>query len=105
MNSGPDQLLDTYLAPLAIAVLSAVPRSGVLLVFASTSSMWHFGQIAETMSRSSDSSVAQSAFAAGSGLVCPNWFTILRQPLRVVHAPRWKWRREVARSDTALGSM
>ncbi len=42
--------------------------------------MWQCGQIAETMSRSSDCSTAQSALALGSGLVRPFWFTMRRQP-------------------------
>ena len=44
--------------------------------------MWQCGQIAETMSRSSDCSTAQSALALGSGLVRPFWFTMRRQPGR-----------------------
>src|SRR6266567_3492363 len=71
LNSKLPQLLETYFAPLAIAVFSAMPRFSSDGVDASTSVMWHLGQIAETMSRSSDSSSAQPASALGSGLLLP----------------------------------
>ena len=70
--------------------------------------MWHFGQIADTMSTSRDSSVAQPVVpaGAGSGLVAPFWLTFVRQPAPVEvsqagspHADRY-----TARSDTAVGS-
>ena len=53
--------------------------------------MLQFGQAALTMSRSSDSSPAQSSLEGallGSGLAAPFWFTIFRQPLAVVQAGR-----------------
>jgi len=51
--------------------------------FASTSRMWQFGQIAETMSRSSDSSVPQPVLPAafGSGLALPSSLTLRKHPL------------------------
>ncbi len=49
--------------------------------------MWHFGQIAETMSRSREISSPQPTFAAGY-VVPPVWFTFLKQPLAVVQAGR-----------------
>ena len=51
--------------------------------FASTSRMWQFGQIADTMSRSSDSSVAQPVLPAdlGRGLAWPSSLTLRKQPL------------------------
>ena len=71
-------------------MLTAVPRFAVVGLFASTSRMWQFGQIAETISRSSMISDDQPAFAAGSGLVAPFWLTFLKQPLAVVQAGRPK---------------
>jgi hypothetical protein len=46
--------------------------------------MWQLGQIADTMSRSSEISCAQPPFAAG-GVAPPLWLTFLKQPLSVVH--------------------
>jgi hypothetical protein len=47
---------------------------------------WQCGQIAETMSRSRDSSVAQPVLpaACGSGLAAPSWFTLVKQRAAVV---------------------
>jgi len=44
--------------------------------------MWQFGQMADTMSTSSDSSVAQPVLpdAAGSGPASPSWLTLLKHP-------------------------
>ena len=67
--------------------------------------MLQFGQIADTMSRSSDSSPAQPASLAGNGLVAPFWFTIRRQPLATVQAGRPNWLRYMARSAAAVGSL
>ena len=50
--------------------------------------MWQFGQIAETMSTSSEISPAQPASAAGSGLACPFWLTLRKQPFAVVQGGR-----------------
>src|SRR5262249_4902395 len=49
--SSPPQLLETATAPEAVAASSAVARSAEAALFASTSTMWHSGQTAETMSR------------------------------------------------------
>jgi hypothetical protein len=57
---------------------------------ASTNRMWHCGQIAETMSTSSEISSAQPVLPAGSGLAAPFWFTLRKQPLAVVQAGRPK---------------
>ena len=59
------------------AAYSPVPVS----LLASTSTMLHSGQIAEAMSRSSDSSRVQSSLAGagdGSGEVAPFWLTFLK---------------------------
>ncbi len=69
-------------------MLTAANRLAPLLSFASTSMMWHCGQTAETMSRSSEISSPQPASATGSGLAAPLWFTFLKQPLAVVQAGR-----------------
>ena len=65
LNSPVPQLSETTFAPSVTASLIAVPRSPKPLELASTSRMWHFGQIAETMSRSRDVSWAKAAFGAG----------------------------------------
>ena len=54
-------------------------------LLASTRKMWQFGQMAETMSTSSDSSVAQPVDPefAGSGLAAPFWLVTVRQPAPV----------------------
>src|SRR5262249_54851380 len=75
-----------------------------LAEFASTSRMWQLGQMAETMSTSSEISPAQPVSVAGSGLAAPFWFTLLKQPLAVVQAGRPNCDRYVPRSDSALGS-
>ena len=66
---------------MATAVSTAVPSWLGALPSASTSRMLQFGQIADTMSRSDDSSVAHPASGGGSGLVCPFWFTFVKHPL------------------------
>jgi hypothetical protein len=55
---------------------------------ASTSTMWQLGQMALTMSMSSDSSSAQPASAEGSLLVLPVWPTFWKQPFALVQAGR-----------------
>ena len=62
------------------------------MLLASTNRMWQFGQVAETMSRSSEISCDQLAFAAG-GVVPPVWFTFLKQPFAVVQAGKPNWLR------------
>ena len=76
------------MAPRAAASFTAAPRLAKDAVVASTSRMWQFGQIAETMSRSSEISVAHPASVAGRLVVLPVWLTFLKQPLAVVHAGR-----------------
>ena len=65
----------------------------MLALDASTSRMWHSGQIADTMSTSRLISPAQPASDAGSGLAAPFWLTFLKQPLAVVQAGRPNWER------------
>ncbi len=67
-------------------MLTAVPRLAMVGDLASTSRMWQPGQIAETMSRSSEISPAQPASAEGSGAAWPFWLTFRKQPLAVVQA-------------------
>src|SRR5581483_3585924 len=55
----PPQLLEMNFAPSWIAVSSAALRSLAVGEFASTTMMWQFGQIADTMSTSSTSSPPQ----------------------------------------------
>src|SRR5437899_5436901 len=64
--SSPPQLFDTATAPEPVAAFSAVPSAAVLASSDSTSRRWHCGHTAETMSRSSDTSMLQSS--AGSNL-------------------------------------
>ncbi len=59
--------------------------------------------MALTMSRSSDISTAQPELGAG-GVEPPDWFTLRKQPLSVVHAGRPYTERYVARSLAAFGS-
>jgi hypothetical protein len=77
-------LLITW-APIAAARLTAAPRSTSELESASTSSRWQRGQTAETISRSSEISVAQPALARG-GVAPPRWLTLRKQPPALVHA-------------------
>jgi hypothetical protein len=76
-------------APDAAAVSSAVPRSLRLVLLASTSSMWQFGQIADTMSRSVDSSSSHPPVGStpGSGLVWPSSLRMVRQPAAQAGSP------------------
>ena len=64
------------------AVFTAAPRLAALALRASTSRTWQFGQMAETISMSSDSSVAHPLrpAARGSGLAFPAWLTFVKQP-------------------------
>jgi hypothetical protein len=57
--------LETYLAPRVTASFTAVPRLAIEASLASTSRMWQFGQIADTMSRSSEISVDQPGSGDG----------------------------------------
>src|SRR5689334_21332012 len=86
------------------ARFTAAPRLANDAEDASTSRMWQFGQIAETMSISSEISSAQPVLLLGSGDVAPFWLTLRKQPLAVVHAGRPNWLRYTARSDSAFGS-
>jgi hypothetical protein len=54
----------------------------------STRRILRFGQIADTMSTSSEISPAQLGSDAGSGLAAPFWLTLRKQPLAVVQAGR-----------------
>src|SRR5215467_7964241 len=60
--------------------------------------MLQFGQIADTMSTSSDSSSPQPTLVAGSGLAWPFWFTFVN-----LAAGRPNVDRYVARSDCTFG--
>src|SRR5690348_17071623 len=60
--------------------------------------------MAETMSRSTETSLNQSLFAAGRGDGEPFWFTLRKQPLAAVQAGRLKKARYWARSLSAKGS-
>jgi len=84
-DSLPPQLFEIAEGLSAAAAFSAVPRSLIVALLASTSVMLQLGQMALTMARSSAISTDQSGSAAGSGLVAPFWFTFLKQPLAVVH--------------------
>ncbi len=77
------------MAPRLTAELTAVPRFAVVGLLASTRTMWQFGQIADTMSTSSDSSTSQPVLPAadGSGLAAPFWFTTEKQPLPQAGSP------------------
>src|SRR5215469_10347327 len=91
-DSGPPQLLEMNFAPSVTAEFSAAANSAMLGSYesgmleasklASTSMIRQFGQIAETMSRSRDSSTSHCPVgsAMGSGLAFPLWLTFTRQP-------------------------
>ena len=85
--------METYFAPSVTASLTAVPRSVKLAEVASTSRMWQFGQVAETMSRSSEISPAQPESGFGRLLVDPDWLTFSKQPLPVLQDGRRYWAR------------
>ena len=85
--SAPPQLLEMNFAPNVAAVSIAV-NSELSGAFDSTSRILQFGQIAETMSMSSEISPAHPAFVAGSGVALPSWLTFLKHPLAVVHGGR-----------------
>ncbi|SFY51810.1 hypothetical protein STEPF1_05076 [Streptomyces sp. F-1] len=76
------------MAPSFTASLTAVPRLAIDAVLASTSRILQFGQVALTMSRSSEISPAQPLSAVGSEVVEPVWPTLVKQPLAVVQAGR-----------------
>src|SRR5436190_20469372 len=86
------------------AVSTEAPRAAPKLVFASTSRTGQPGQIADTMSTSSEISPAQPALGTGSGAGWPTWLTLVKQPLAVVHAGSPNWARYTARSASAFGS-
>ena len=95
--------MDTNFAPSATAWFTAVNRSLLRLLFASTSRMRQFGQTAETIWTSSEISAAHPASGVGRGLASPPWLTLLKQPLAVVHGGRPNWARYTVRSASALG--
>ncbi|TMD91985.1 MAG: hypothetical protein E6I76_18255 [Chloroflexi bacterium] len=64
----------------------------MLSLLASTSTMEHSGQVAETMSRSRDTSVAQPASGAGKRAP-PFWSTFRKQPVELEQAGRENWER------------
>src|SRR4029453_14166135 len=64
--------------------------------------MWQLGQVADTMSRSSEISSAQLAFLRGK-LVPPFWSTLRKQPLAVVHPARPNWRGVTPGASSAAG--
>src|SRR2546430_16369268 len=90
LTSSPPQLLDTATAPEPVAASSAWARSVELELLLSTSTMWHSGQTADTMSRSRAISTLQSSSGLnfGSGAVLPFWLSLRKQPFWVVHAGR-----------------
>src|SRR5207302_8522815 len=94
---------ESSVAPRIAARFTAVARLAIELLVASTSRMWHFLQVADTMSRSSEISAAQLTLGGGY-VVPPVWFTFLKQPLAVVHGGSPNCARYTARSDSALGS-
>ena len=72
------------------AVFTAAPRLAALAFLASTRRMWQFGQMAETISMSSDSSMAHPLLPAarGSGLAIPSWLTFVKQPVPQAGRPQ-----------------
>jgi hypothetical protein len=105
VNSLPlPQLLDTYLVQ-PVAVASALLMLATPGLFASTSRILQFGQMAETMSRSRDASSAHAEALAGSGPDFPFWLTIFRQPVEVLHAGSPNHFRYTARSPAACESL
>src|SRR5277367_6067299 len=96
-------------APSFTASFTAAPRLAMLALVASTARMWQFGQVADTMSMSSDSSVPQPELLLflGSEVVEPVWLTTVTQPasVLVLHAAWPKSDRDVARLEAASGSL
>ena len=74
------------------AVFTAAPRLFMKSSSDSTSRIRHFGQVAETTSRSSEVSAIQPAASPvgidGYAPAWPDWLTFLKQPLAVVHGGR-----------------
>ena len=74
-------------------------RDGICEDEASTSRMWQLGQIADTVSRSSEISLCHSAISEfelvpdGSGELAPTSLTFVKQPFAVVHGARPKLER------------
>ena len=91
------------MAPSATAVFSAAARLADDASSLSTSRIPQSGQAADTMSRSSEISVAQPS-SGGSGLAWPVWSTLRKQPFAVVQAGSPKVARYTARSASALTS-
>src|SRR3954451_19239162 len=81
-----------------------MPRLVVVGQVASTSRILQSGQVAETMSRSSEISPAQPVSALGNEVVDPVWLTFVKQPFATVQAGRPYCVRYAARSEAAFGS-
>src|ERR1700761_2704513 len=90
--SGVNQSLSTKFAPSVTASFSAVPRSVIAVLFASTSSRSQLGQIAEIMSRLCASAADQPADVPGY-VVPPVWLTLSKHPLAAVQAASPYWLR------------
>ena len=95
--------MEISFAPKAAAVSTAVARLTTDGLSPSTSTMWHSGHAAETMSTSSAISVGQPNNCGGSGLAAPRWLTFRKQPLSVVHGGRPNVDRYTARSASTVG--
>ena len=76
------------LAPSRNAVSSAALRLPGVVLFDSTRMILHLEQIADTMSRSSDSSSAQPELPFGYQAVVPFWLTTRRHFVDSWHAGR-----------------
>ena len=70
------------------AVFTPAPRSDRSALVASTSRMLQVGQMALTMSRSSEISPPQSAVGRGVVARLPVWLTLWKQPFAVVQGGR-----------------
>ena len=82
------QLAEIWFAPFAAAVCIAVSMSSEFEEFASTSRMWQLGQIADTVSRSSEISWSQPALTVEGGVEPPFSLSLRKQPLLVVQGAR-----------------
>jgi hypothetical protein len=102
--SGPPQLLLITVAPSVAAAPCPNSIPAPWLSVAWTTRILHSGHAALTMSMSSAVSTRQSSLTGGfggSGVVAPSWFTILRQPLAIVHAGKPYCERYTARSASS----
>src|SRR5690349_18505555 len=104
-NSLVPQLFEMYRAvDVTFAYCSAAIRLGNVALFASTNRILAPGASACAHCTSRSISIAQPASAAGSGEVCPVWFTFLKQPFAVVHCASPNCVENLARSASALGA-